>query len=71
MRRWRRVRRVTARQDGLPGGPDSIAAQHRLGVGIGWRPEVDLTVPRLPGPTHMTASAAQTGNLPGTESVAD
>ena len=45
----RRVRRVTARQDRLPGGPDSIAAHRRLGVGIGWRPEIDLTVPRLPG----------------------
>jgi len=43
------VRRVTARQDRLPGGPDSIAAHRRLGVGIGWRPEIDLTVPRLPG----------------------
>ena len=40
---------MTARQDRLPGGPDSIAAHRRLGVGIGWRPEIDLTVPRLPG----------------------
>jgi len=47
VRRW--VRRVTARQDRLPGGPDSIAAHRRLGVGIGWRPEIDLTVARLPG----------------------
>ena len=40
---------MTAQQDGLPSGPDSIAAQRRLGVGIGWRPEIDLTVARLPG----------------------
>jgi uncharacterized protein len=40
---------VTARQDGLPGGPESMAIHRRLGVGIGWRPEIDLTVPRLPG----------------------
>jgi uncharacterized protein len=43
------MRRVTARQDGLPGRPDHIGAHRRLGVGIGWRPEIDLTVPRLPG----------------------
>ena len=44
----RRVRRVTAQRHGRAGGPYSIATRG-LGVGIGWRPEIDLTVPRLPG----------------------
>jgi uncharacterized protein len=43
------MRRVTWRHDGLPGGRGSTAAHPTLGVGIGWRPEIDLTVPRLPG----------------------
>ncbi len=33
----------------MTAGQDSIAPRRGLGVGIGWRPEIDLTVPRLPG----------------------
>jgi len=40
---------MTARRDGLPGGPDGAIAPCGLGLGIGWRPEIDLAVPRLPG----------------------
>jgi uncharacterized protein (UPF0276 family) len=40
---------MTGRPDGLPGDTDGTAAPRGLGVGIGWRPEIDLTVPRLPG----------------------
>jgi uncharacterized protein (UPF0276 family) len=40
---------MTVRPDGLPSDPDRTAARGGLGVGIGWRPEIDLTVPRLPG----------------------
>jgi hypothetical protein len=40
---------LKARPDGLPGGPGGTAARGGLGAGIGWRPEIDLTVPRLPG----------------------
>jgi uncharacterized protein (UPF0276 family) len=37
---------MTARRDGLPG--DALTPGG-LGVGIGWRPEISLTVTRLPG----------------------
>ena len=40
---------MTARRDGLPVGADNAVTPRRLGVGIGWRPEIDLTVARLPG----------------------
>jgi len=43
------VRRMTGRPTGLPGDPDGTGALRGLGMGIGWRPEIDLTVPRLPG----------------------
>jgi len=40
---------MTGRPDGLPRDPDGTNAPRGLGMGIGWRPEIDLTVPRLPG----------------------
>jgi uncharacterized protein len=45
----RGVRRMTERPERLPGGRARTDTHPRLGVGIGVRPEIDLTVPRLPG----------------------
>ena len=60
------MRRVTWRHDCLPVGPGGAAAHPRLGVGIGWRPEIDLTVPRLPGVewVEIVAENVDPGGIP-------
>jgi len=57
---------VTVRQEGLPGDPGSTAAHTGLGAGIGWRPEIDLTVPRLPGVewVEVVAESVDPGAVP-------
>jgi uncharacterized protein (UPF0276 family) len=40
---------ITGRSDRLPGGVGNAARPRELGVGIGWRPEIDRTIARLPG----------------------
>jgi uncharacterized protein (UPF0276 family) len=62
---------MTGRPDGLPGSRATTAAHLRLGVGIGWRPEIDLTVPRLPGVewVEVVAENVNPGAVPASLSL--
>jgi uncharacterized protein (UPF0276 family) len=58
---------MTGRPDGLPVCRAGTAASSGLGVGIGWRPEIDPTVPRLPGVewAEIVAENVDPGAVPG------
>jgi uncharacterized protein len=64
--RWRRLWWRWRRLTGRPRTAKGRWLVEKLGVGIGWRPEIDLTVERLPGVdfVEVVAENLHVGHLP-------